>query len=99
MAHRGRELSLRDRERGRIGRGEEAFGANRLRLDEEAGERGKAAPREREPPVRVEAAAEELEVVREDQEAAGGDEREQPPAPGRRRVHADRERAAERGSG
>ena len=44
-----------------------------------------AAPGEREPPVGVEAAAEELEVVRRHEERADGDEREQAVAPRRTR--------------
>src|SRR5207247_6186100 len=91
-----REAPLDEAQPRRVGGREEALDAQRLRLDEEAGQRGEAAPREREPEIRVKAAAEELEVVRRDEERARRDEEQEPPAPRGRRPSADRDRGRER---
>src|SRR5918995_579458 len=62
----------------------------------EAGEEGEGAPGEREPGVAVEASAEELEVVGDDDERAGGDERSDPGVDEDGADHADRNRGRDR---
>src|SRR5205823_1938634 len=71
--------------------------ANALGHREVAGYDGEPAPRAGEPPVAVEAAAEELEVVRDDEEASARDENEQPEVACDRDADADRDRTADRG--
>ena len=67
-----------------------------LSRGEVAGQERKGAPREREPEVAVEAAAEELEVVGERHKSAHGHERADPGLDGDRAKDADRDGRHER---
>jgi hypothetical protein len=66
---------------------------------EVGGQERERAPREPEPEIAVENAAEQLEVVRRDEHAAGGDERQQPEVASHRDGDADRRRRADRDDG
>ena len=75
---RRREPSLCPARGERVTRGGEGGGAQRPRRGEVRREDGEGSPGGREPESAVEAAAEQLEVVRDDEERADRDEDEQP---------------------
>jgi hypothetical protein len=98
-AHVVRERSLCEREEDRERRGEERGDAQISRDRCISTDRGEATPGEPEPEVGVEAAAEELEVVCQDEEHAERHEDDEPRLEGDRTPDADRTRDADRERG
>ena len=95
-ARTGVERALGKARRDRKDGGEQCLDRQLLGDDEVPGQQRKGAPGESEPEVGVEEAAEELEVVREDEKCACGDEREEPERPRQCRADADGDGAADR---
>ena len=94
-----RQSSLRQAGHEREQRAEDRRLGQPLSRDEVRGQHRECAPGEAEPRIAVEGAAEELEVVGDDEEAARRDEEEQPGRPGQGGGDADRNGAADRHSG
>ena len=74
VAHLSRQPALGEAERHREGGGGDCLWCDRPGHREVAGQEREAAPREREPRVRVQATAEKLEVVGADDDDPGDDE-------------------------
>ena len=94
-----REPPLRVARQGCEGRGEDRLDTEPLGAGEVGGQERERAPGEREPDVGVQAPAEELEVVREDEDRPGCDEREQPEVERDRAGDPDPDRGGDRHAG
>src|SRR5919201_734002 len=78
LANRRREHALRPAEQSGEQGGEQRRAAQRVRACEVRGQHRERAPAEREPRIAVQAAAEELEVVGDDESGSGRNEDEKP---------------------